>query len=92
MSAAAPASCTLMDRLTPREREVTAYLAQGERNRFIATTLNISQRTVESHRARIFLKLNVRNATELLRILMDNNIDPRDFLPEPELEPEQQAA
>jgi len=90
MPAIAPAPSTLLGRLTPREREVTAYLAQGERNKLIAAALNISQRTVESHRARIFLKLNVRNATELLRLLMDNDIDPRDFLPEPE--PEQQAA
>jgi len=92
MPAAALAPYAPLDRLTPREREVAAYLAQGERNKFIAAALSISQRTVESHRARIFLKLNVRNATELLRLLVDNNIDPRDFLPEPELRSELQEA
>jgi len=90
MPAAAPVSPTLLSRLTPREREVTAYLVQGERNKSIASALNISQRTVESHRARVFLKLNVRNATELLRFLMDSNVDPRNFLPDPK--PERQEA
>ncbi len=52
--------------LTPREREVLAYLARGRANKVIAIELGISMRTVEAHRARIFRKLGVRNALELV--------------------------
>ncbi|SPU49126.1 response regulator transcription factor [Bordetella trematum] len=52
--------------LTPREREVLDYLARGRANKVIAIELGISMRTVEAHRARVFRKLGVRNALELL--------------------------
>ncbi|OZI77990.1 response regulator transcription factor [Bordetella genomosp. 12] len=52
--------------LTPREREVLAYLARGQANKVIAIELGISMRTVEAHRARIFRKLGVRNVLELI--------------------------
>jgi DNA-binding CsgD family transcriptional regulator len=51
--------------LTPREREIVAYVAAGEPNKVIAIGLAISLRTVEAHRARIFAKLGVRNAMQL---------------------------
>jgi len=53
--------------LTPRERDVLAYVAQGKPNKVIAAELGISQRTIEAHRARIFQKMQVRNAVELVR-------------------------
>jgi len=53
--------------LTPRERDVMAYVMQGEPNKRIAATLGVSQRTVEAHRARIFRKMQVRNAVQLTR-------------------------
>jgi DNA-binding CsgD family transcriptional regulator len=56
-----------LDRLTVREREVTAYISRGTPNKVIAAELGISQRTIEAHRARIFLKLQVRNAVQLVR-------------------------
>jgi len=52
--------------LTPREREVIDYVAQGKSNKVIAMELGVSMRTVETHRARIFRKMRVRNATELV--------------------------
>ncbi|VFR22243.1 hypothetical protein AMP9_4228 [plant metagenome] len=55
--------------LTPREREVFAYVAAGRANKVIAIELGISMRTVEIHRARIFRKFCVRNAAELARRL-----------------------
>lgn len=55
----------LFGTLTLREREVAAYITQGTPNKIIAAELGISQRTIEAHRARIFLKLRVRNAVEL---------------------------
>jgi len=40
-------------------------VSRGMTNRSIAEELNLSVRTVEVHRARVFEKLNVRNAVEL---------------------------
>jgi DNA-binding NarL/FixJ family response regulator len=51
--------------LTPRERDVAGYLVAGKSNKYIAIELNISSRTAEAHRARIFRKMGVRNAMEL---------------------------
>ena len=53
--------------LTPREREVIDYVASGKSNKVIAMELGLSMRTVETHRARIFRKMGVRNAVELAR-------------------------
>lgn len=52
--------------LTPREQDVMLCIAKGMPNKIIGDTLGISQRTVEAHRARIFRKLNIRNAVELV--------------------------
>lgn len=51
--------------LTPREREIVDYIVAGRPNKVIAIDLEISLRTVEAHRARIFAKLGVRNAMAL---------------------------
>jgi DNA-binding NarL/FixJ family response regulator len=51
--------------LTRRENDVLSYLVTGKSNKYIAIELNISSRTAEAHRARIFRKMGVRNAMEL---------------------------
>ena len=51
--------------LTPRERQIVSYVAAGRPNKVIAIDLGISLRTVEAHRARIFAKLQARNAMQL---------------------------
>jgi len=53
--------------LTPRERDVMNALLLGQANKVIAMELGMSMRTVETHRSRIFLKMGVRNAIELVR-------------------------
>jgi len=53
--------------LTPRERDVMNYLLLGRANKVIAMELGMSMRTVETHRSRIFLKMGVRNAIDLVR-------------------------
>jgi PAS domain S-box-containing protein len=53
--------------LSSREREVAALLALGKSNKEIATILVISPRTVESHRARIMLKLDLHSLSALVR-------------------------
>lgn len=58
-----------MGELTEREREVMGLVIQGLPNKLIADQLNISVRTVEVHRARVFEKMNVKSAVELSNLL-----------------------
>ena len=51
--------------LTDREREVMLLVVDGRANKLIADELNISVRTVEVHRARVFDKMDVKSAVEL---------------------------
>jgi DNA-binding NarL/FixJ family response regulator len=53
--------------LTPREREVLRYVAEGLSSAEIARALDLSVKTVESHRSRIMTKLDVTNAAGLVR-------------------------
>ncbi len=53
--------------LSPREREITHRLAEGLSNKETASELGINVRTVETHRARIMLKLNLRSFAELVQ-------------------------
>jgi two-component system response regulator NreC len=56
-----------MDLLTSREREVLQLLAEGLPNREIAEQLNISVKTVETHRSNMMNKLGVSSKTELVK-------------------------
>jgi DNA-binding NarL/FixJ family response regulator len=53
-----------IDTLTPREREVCALLTDGASNHRIATTLFVTENTVEFHLRNIFQKLHVCNRTQ----------------------------
>jgi two-component system response regulator DctR len=55
--------------LTERERNVMQLIMQGRLNKVIADELGISMRTVEVHRSRIFAKLKVRSAVEMVNLL-----------------------
>ena len=57
--------------LTQRERDVMERVARGLPNKLIADELDISVRTVEVHRARVFDKMEVRSAVELANVLRD---------------------
>jgi len=54
------------DLLTSREREILQLLAEGKANKEVATALNISPYTVETHRSHILQKLNLHNPAELV--------------------------
>lgn len=54
------------DLLTTREREVLQLLAEGRNNKEVATVLNVSLYTVETHRSNIFQKLNLHSGAELI--------------------------
>lgn len=55
--------------LTERERDVMRLVVQGLPNKLIADQLDISVRTVEVHRGRVFDKMEVRSAVELANLL-----------------------
>ena len=59
---------TPIDALTPRELEILAMMAEGMRNRTIASRLGISTHTVKFHIAAILDKLNARSRTEAVTI------------------------
>jgi len=54
------------DLLTPREKELLQLIAEGKTNKEIATLLNLSPFTVETHRARILQKLNLHSVPQLI--------------------------
>ena len=54
------------DLLTSREREILQLLAEGKANKEVATALNISPYTVETHRRHILEKLNLHTPAELI--------------------------
>lgn len=59
------AFATRVDRLSERQRHIASLLVRGLPNKAIARQLEISVRTVEANRARIFQRLHVRSAIEL---------------------------
>jgi DNA-binding NarL/FixJ family response regulator len=60
--------------LTDREREIVQLLVAGKVNKEIADVLNISVRTVETHRATIMRKLRINSIVELVLYAVRNNI------------------
>jgi DNA-binding NarL/FixJ family response regulator len=62
--------------LTPREVQVIRHLAEGKSNKEIAAELGITIRTVETHRAKIMLKLGLHSLAELIRYAIGSEIVP----------------
>jgi DNA-binding NarL/FixJ family response regulator len=60
--------------LTPREREIVQLIAEGKINKHIARLLNISVKTVETHRAKAMQKLKLRTVAELVLYAVRNHI------------------
>jgi len=65
-------SGTAPPQLTAREHEVLLLLAHGRSNKLVARQLDISVRTVETHRLSLRRKLGVDSASELLKIAVTN--------------------
>ena len=55
------------DPLTPRELDVVKLIAEAYTNKQIGSILNVSEKTVESHRANVLAKLGMRDRVELVR-------------------------
>jgi DNA-binding NarL/FixJ family response regulator len=60
--------------VTGREREIMQLLAEGRSNKEAASTLGISVKTIEAHRANIMRKLRLRSVSELVRYAIRNKI------------------
>ena len=65
------ATAMALGELTEREREVMQRVVDGRPNKTIADELQISVRTVEVHRARVFEKMKVKSAVELANLVRD---------------------
>jgi two-component system, NarL family, response regulator NreC len=63
-----------LDLLSSREREVLQLIAEGRTNKEVATRLNLSVYTVDSHRGKIMEKLNLHSTGELVRFAMKQGL------------------
>ncbi len=54
--------------LSPREREVVQYLLEGRRSKEIALMLDVSEKTIWTHRSRAFQKMALRGVGDLFRV------------------------
>ncbi len=60
--------------LTPREREIVQLIAEGKSSKEIATCLEISEKTVETHRSNLMRKLGLRSVSDVVRYAVRNRI------------------
>lgn len=63
-----------LDNLTNRERELLTYIVEGMHNPNIAEKLNISVRTVETHKTSIMRKLDLTSTVDLVKFAIKNKI------------------
>ncbi|MGH8302837.1 MAG: response regulator transcription factor, partial [Steroidobacteraceae bacterium] len=65
-----------LESLTPRERQVLALMVQGRSNKIMAHELDVSQRTLEIHRARVMEKSGAASLAQLVRMVIDTQSAP----------------
>lgn len=63
-----------IDLLSPREREILQYIAEGKTNASIAEKLTLSVRTVESHRLNLMKKLRINSHADLVKFAIHNGL------------------
>jgi DNA-binding CsgD family transcriptional regulator len=63
-----------IDSLSTRERQVLQYLATGKCNKEIAAVLELSVKTIETHRARIMLKLGAHSLSDLIHLAIRHGL------------------
>jgi DNA-binding NarL/FixJ family response regulator len=64
----------LLEKLTPRQREILVLIAEGQTTKEIARNLNISVKTVESHRAQLMERLDIRDVAGLVRFAIKTGL------------------
>jgi FixJ family two-component response regulator len=62
-----------MQLLTPREREVLDLVVAGQTNKGVARHLDISEKTVEIHRANVMRKMQVKSLADLVKMATDRH-------------------
>ncbi|MCB9737779.1 MAG: response regulator transcription factor [Deltaproteobacteria bacterium] len=62
------------DPLTPREREIVAFVAAGWTSREIAAELGVATKTVQNHRSNLLDKLGLRTTAALVRWALDRDL------------------
>ncbi|MBA4135621.1 MAG: DNA-binding response regulator [Flavobacterium sp.] len=60
--------------LTGKEKQVIQYLLEGHSSKEIASILDVSPRTVETHRANVLSKFGLKNTTELIKKVVEQKI------------------
>lgn len=69
-----------LDRLTPRQREILQLLAEGKTNKEIARLLDLSIKTVDTHRSQIMTRLEIHDITGLVRFAIRNGLVHMDLI------------
>ena len=67
-------SSTVLEQLSSREREILQLIVEGHTNQAAAEVLNISEKTVEKHRAILMKKLEVRNLPDLILVALKHRL------------------
>src|SRR5207342_321040 len=67
----------LIDKLTPREKEVMELVVQGHLNKNIAALIGTTEKTAKAHRGRVMHKIGVRSVAELVRLTSKVTTKPR---------------
>src|SRR5438045_9643393 len=67
---------SLHERLSDREFQVLCLIAAGKPPREIATELNLSVRTVGTHRARLLAKMGLKNNAQLVQYAIEHHLLP----------------
>ncbi len=63
-----------LDMLTDRQREILKLIAEGHSTRVIGERLNVSVKTVETHRSQLMERLNIRNIPGLVKFAVRNGL------------------
>jgi DNA-binding NarL/FixJ family response regulator len=62
------------EQLTSRQREIVQLLAEGKTSKEVSGVLNLSVKTIETHRANIMRRLNCHSVSDLVRYAVRNHI------------------
>ena len=80
-----------LPKLTPREREIVQLLAEGKSTKEVASLLDLSVKTAETHRSNIMRKLGIHSVSELVLYAIRNNIIQAETLNVPALTDSEQS-
>jgi DNA-binding NarL/FixJ family response regulator len=63
-----------LEQLTPRQREILQLIAEGKNTKQIASTLEVSVKTVEAHRLQLMARLDIHDVPGLVRYAIRNGL------------------